>query len=506
VNAAHERRLLRGLPCNYIGGRSLLLGAPGAATDGEDIVSRDPARPRTEVWSARAPRAHVESAVEAARRSLARWRGAGSAGRAFVLEAWRDAVAERTDDLARLITLETGKTLSESRLEAKSVAEKVTITLDPMVASRIAGWEFAVSPSRRGVCEFAPLGVVAVVGPFNFPAHLPNGHIVPALLAGNSIVFKPSEKAPAVGQWMGELAEAAGVPAGVFNVVHGGAATAAALVSHPGIDGILFTGSWPVGRRILEANLDRPGRMIALEMGGSNPAIVLDDCHMTQSVVECVRGAFATAGQRCTCTRRIIVQRGVAAEFIALLCRGAANLVIGPGDSQDAVFMGPLITESARAAALDFQSRLVGIGGELLLEAKPLDGEGWFLSPGVVQVDRFDGSMDEEVFGPIVQVAVVDSIDDAVEQANATEFGLVASVFTASRERFHAIAPRIRAGCVNWNVPTAGASSRLPFGGLGRSGNLRPAGALAIDACAAPVAHLLESSGEVTLPEGMRPF
>ena len=506
MNAAHERGLLRGTPANFIRGRSVLLSAPGAAVDGDDITSLDPARPSTAVWSARAPRVHVDAAVEAARNSLARWRAVGSAGRAFALEAWREAALARADQLAQLITLETGKTLSESRAEAKAVAEKVTITLDTQVASRVAGWECELSPTRRGVCEFAPYGVVAVLGPFNFPAHLPNGHIVPALLAGNTIVFKPSERAPAVGQFLAELAEDAGIPAGVFNVVHGGAAIASALVSHDGLDGILFTGSWGVGRSILAANLDRPGRMIALEMGGSNPSIVLDDCHMTQAVVECLRSAFATAGQRCTCTRRIIVHQGIAGEFISLFCRGAGALSIGPGNSADPVFMGPLISESARQRVLDFQARSVDRAGQLLLEARAIDREGWFLSPGVIQVGSFDRHTDEEVFGPVVQIAVVDSVEAAIEQANATAYGLAASVYTASRERWYAIAPRLRAGCVNWNVATVGASSRLPFGGLGRSGNLRPAGALSIDSCAAPIAHLLESSGEVAFPEGMRPF
>ncbi len=458
------------------------------------------------VWAARTSTSHVEPAIAAARKSIQAWRSAGRAGRTLALESWRAAAVKHQDRLAKLITLETGKTLSESRLEAKAVAEKVTITLDPQVASRVAGFDFEVSPTRRGICEFVPHGVMVVIGPFNFPAHLPNGHIVPALLTGNTVVFKPSERAPAVGQFIGELAEEAGLPAGVFNVVQGGGAVAAMLASHREIDGVLFTGSWAVGRRILEANLDSPGRMLALEMGGSNASIVLDDCHMKQAVIECARSSFATAGQRCSCTRRIIVQRGVAREFIASICKAAASLTIGDGDSAEPVFMGPLISEAACNAALSFQSRRIAKGARVHLEAKRLDREGWFLTPGVLEVDRFTAQSDEEVFAPIVQVSIVDSLDDAIEQANATEFGLAAAVYTASRERWQEVAPRLKAGCINWNVSTAGASSKLPFGGLGKSGNLRPAGAFSLDYCAAPVAHLEESSSAVALPEGMRPL
>ena len=506
MSAGVERGLLSSAPGNFIAGRRLPLAAPASVGHTEDVVSQDPAHPTTVVWAARTSSSHVDLAVAAARAALANWRGAGTAGRTIALESWRAAALKHQDRLAKLITLETGKTLSESRLEAKAVAEKVTITLDPQVASRVAGFDFEVSPTRRGICEFVPHGVMAVIGPFNFPAHLPNGHIVPALLTGNTIIFKPSERAPAVGQFMGELAEEAGLPAGVFNVVQGGGAVAAVLASHNGVDGVLFTGSWPVGRRILEANLDSPGRMLALEMGGSNASIVLDDCYMMQAVVECTRSAFATAGQRCSCTRRIIVQRSIAAEFIAMLCKAAASLAIGDGDSPDPVFMGPLISEAARKAALSFQARRIAKGARVHLEAKQLDREGWFLTPGVLEVDRFTAQSDEEIFAPIVQVSVVDSIDDAIEQANATEFGLAAAVYTASRERWQAIVPRLKAGCINWNVSTAGASSKLPFGGLGKSGNLRPAGAFSLDYCAAPVAHLEESSSAVALPEGMRPL
>ena len=346
-------------------------------------------------------------------------------------------------------------------------------------------------------------GVMAVIGPFNFPAHLPNGHFVPALLLGNTVVLKPSEKTPGVGQALAELMHETGLPRGVFNVVQGGPATASRLVGHDGIDGILFTGSWPVGRRILEANLDRPGRIVALEMGGSNPAVVMPSADLKQAVVECVRAGFATSGQRCTCTRRVIVHRAVADRFVPLLCKAASTLLVGPGRASEPVFMGPVVSAAAADAVLRAQERLVASGARILLESSRLDRPGHFVTPGIAQVERFEPERDEEVFGPLVQLAVVDELDEAIEQANASRYGLAASVFTADDAEWDAFFDRVRAGCINRNTGTAGASSKLPFGGLGHSGNHRPAAAFSVDYCAFPVASMVETSRDVSVPAGM---
>lgn len=503
MSEAVRRALLNHDPSDFIAGRFRPLCAD-AQGNGELVASHDPAQPDLEVWRGAAQLEHVESAVDAARAAAPFWRAAGEANRRATVSALRDAFTRHEDRIARLITLENGKTLSESRLEAKALSEKIAIALEPQSGERVRGFDFEVTPTRRGVCTFRPHGVMAVLGPFNFPAHLPNGHIVPALLAGNTIVFKPSERTPAVGQLLAECADIAGVPPGVFNVIAGGPRIAAHLCNHPNIDGILFTGSWPTGRRILEANLDRPGRIIALEMGGSNAAIVCGDAHIKQAVIECVRSAFATAGQRCTCTRRIIVDASIASDFITLFAKTASTLVIGQGDSRDPVFMGPLISSGAREAALRFQTRRAAVGGRVILEATPLDRAGWFLTPGIVLVDRFELGSDEECFAPIVQIAVARDDDDAITQANASHFGLAAAVFTADESRWKRISPELRAGCINWNVGTAGASSRLPFGGLGRSGNNRPAASFSLDYCAAPVAHLEEQTDAATVPQGMR--
>lgn len=484
-------------PANLIDGRWHPLDAVHA-----DVTSVNPARPDDVVWSARAQPGAIDAAVEAARRALPAWRMAGAEARAGALKRFAAVATARAEDIARAITREMGKTLAESRLEAKLLADKVSITLGETCQARVRPWEFAVAPTRAGRCSFRSHGVMAVLGPFNFPAHLPNGHWVPALLMGNTIVFKPSERTPLVGQLMAECMQAADLPPGVFNVVQGGPAVAKALVAHDGLDGILFTGSWPVGRSIMQANLDRPGRLLALEMGGSNAAIVLDDAHRRQAVLECVRASFATTGQRCTCTRRIVVQESAAPWFVPAFCRMASTLLVGDGDGAAPAFMGPLATEAARHAALEFQAAAVSRGATILLRAAALDRPGWFITPGVLKWPRLSLEQDGEVFAPIVQLAVAATDEDALEQANASRFGLAASVFTASRARWEALCPRLEAGCVNWNVGTAGASSALPFGGLGLSGNHRPAAAFSVDSCAAPIAHLEESSDAAAVPDG----
>ena len=483
-------------PSNYVGGRFLSI-------EGDSIVSTNPAEPQHVIWQGQPVLEHADDAVRAARQALPQWSGASFDERVEALRRWQKVVRDRADRLAALITDEMGKTSGESVAEAQAVAAKIDVTLDDVSLRRVREYEVAVTESRAGHCRFKPHGVMAVIGPFNFPAHLPNGHFVPALLLGNTIVFKPSEKTPAVGQLLAELMHEAELPPGVFNVVQGGADVASRLVEGDGIDGILFTGSWSVGRKILDANLDRPGRIVALEMGGNNPAVVMDDCHLKQAVIECARASFATTGQRCTCTRRIIVQRPIAERFIPAFCKAASTLLIGPGASAEPVFMGPLISEAAVQGVLAFQQELTRAGGRVLVEATAMDQTGHFITPGVVEVDRVSLDRDCEVFGPFVQIAIVDDLSHAIEQANATRYGLAASIFTTDDQAYEEFFHGVKAGCINRNTGTAGASSKLPFGGLGHSGNHRPAAAFAVDYCASPIANMVETSADVAVPSGI---
>jgi succinylglutamic semialdehyde dehydrogenase len=525
MSAARHPSLARG-PADLIDGDWVDLAAPskGAAA----VETRNPAKPDEVVWRGNPRPAHVSAAVEAARDALPEWSRWGRDNRFGVLKKFAELCKLNAARMAELICDETGKAMWEAKGEASALASKVDITLDASPVGglrRVEGYELEVAPQRIGRCWFRPHGVMAVVGPFNFPAHLPNGHIIPALAMGNTVVFKPSDKAPAVGQLLVELLADAlakgGAPdkgRGVINLVQGGADVASSLVTHKGIDGVLFTGSWPVGRRILESNLDRPGRLIALEMGGNNAAVVMDDADLRQAVIEVVRCAFNTTGQRCTCTRRVIVHEVVADRFLRAACECASRLVVGNPRSKEPVFMGPIISSAARDAVLSFQSKARKAGAQVVQEAAPLKvtrvgTDGWYLSPGVMLVDRFsdepakskgfDAGCDEEVFGPLLRMTTVSSFEEAMEQCNATRFGLAASIFTTSQPVAEAFLFEARAGCVNVNAGTAGASSKLPFGGLGLSGNHRPAASFSLDYCTYPVAGMLERGSAAALADGM---
>lgn len=504
-----------------------LVGSEERGIPGEALRSHDPARPDETVWSGSPDAGAVDAAVSAAAEAAPAWRKMGLEKRAEVLRAFREVARERAEEVGELICRETGKALWDSMGEARLLAAKVDVTLDDSKNSglaRVTGFETPVTETRQGRCVFRPHGVMAVVGPFNFPAHLPNGHIVPALLTGNTVVLKPSDKAPAVGQLLGSLYRealaAAGAPMGVVNVVQGGGDVASALVTHEDIEGVLFTGSWPVGRKILEANLDRPSRIVALEMGGNNAAVVAADADIRQAAVECVRAAFVSAGQRCTCTRRIIVEEPVARAFVALAQKIASNLIVGDprgiggGSRNQSVFMGPVIREESRRALLETQAALVRAGARPLVEMTAMEhpSGGHYVTPGMLEVDRFtaggdpasDAGCDEEFFGPLVRVSTARDLGDAIEQANATRFGLASAIFTKSDQAAERFLDEARAGCVNVNTGTAGASSKLPFGGLGISGNHRPAGAFSLDYTAYPVASLIERGDKADLPPGMR--
>ncbi|MEZ6243429.1 MAG: aldehyde dehydrogenase family protein [Phycisphaerales bacterium] len=498
-----------------------LIGSAWRELSSGGIISTSPAEPGRVIWEG-APRApHVDDAIAAAREALPAWSRWPIDKREAVLRCYQSIVKDRLEQIAGLIADETGKVLWESRQEAGLLASKVDITLEQGEFSgrhRVTPYDVPLNDTKGGKCWYRPHGVMSVVGPFNFPAHLPNGHIVPALLTGNTIVFKPSDKAPAVGQMLASLfqeaLDAEGAPPGVFNLVHGRGDIAGKLVAHHDVDGVLFTGSWPVGRKILEANLDQPGKIIALEMGGNNAAVVMPDADLHQAAIEIVRCAFNTAGQRCTCTRRAVIHESVADRLIPAIIKAASTLIVGHPRAEHPVFMGPIISEDARTAVFDAERRMAKTGGDVLLETTSIpdpigaNPSGWYLTPSILRVPRFDidtddAGCDREVFGPLLRIATVSSLDEAIEQANATRYGLAASIFTKDQAAIERFMGEARAGCVNVNCGTAGASSKLPFGGLGWSGNHRPAGAFSLDYTAIPIAGMVETGDAAALAPGM---
>lgn len=465
------------------------------------IRSVSPADPSDEVGSFAVwgPDA-LDEAVARARRAFPAWRDAGFEARAAVLGRFAALASERAEELAHLIAREVGKALWDARAEARLLAPKVEATLGP-------GMEL-VRPIEGGPgarAEYHPRGVLAVLGPFNFPAHLPNGHIVPALATGNCVVFKPSDLAPAVGEWLWRAYRDAGLPPGVFELVQGRAETGRTLALHAGVNGVLFTGSHAVGRALQEATLDQPGKLLALELGGKNGMIVWEDADLPLALAEAALSIAASTGQRCTSLSRIFVARARIEEFQERLAKLLGGLAIGP-PLEPGVFMGPLVSRAAFERVMRWRAQAAAAGGTRVFRGET-NRLAPFVAPGLVRFETLDQShpyQREEIFGPEAALYPVDELDQAIAAVNDSDYGLAASVMSRDRAVYEHCVGRIEVGVLNWNRGTVGASGRLPFGGGKKSGNDRPAALTATLYCTAPQSHLEHTGGldPKTLPPG----
>jgi len=449
---------------------------------GATLVSTDPATGAA-VWEgACADAGDVAAAVAAARRAFQPWADLPLEDRVAALRRYRSALEARADAMAQDFSRETGKPLWETRAEIASMMAKVEVSITAQ-AER-AGERAAATAFGQAVLRHRPHGVMAVLGPFNFPGHLPNGHIVPALLAGDTVVFKPSEETPLAAQWMVQAFEAAGFPPGVVNLVQGGRETGAALLDQP-IDGLLFTGSAEAGALFRRKFVDRPEVILALELGGDNPLIVWGEVDAQAAAAVIVQSAFITTGQRCSCARRLILPQGAFGDrIVEATVALARRLRIGAWDGPDEPFMGPLISARAAAAALARVEALIACGGR---EVSPFKVEGAFVTPAIIETTGIE-TPDQEIFAPVLQVGRAADFDAAIALANATRFGLSAGLIADDDALWRRFVQRSRAGVVNWNRPTTGAASNMPFGGLGASGNHRPSAYYAADYCAYPMA------------------
>jgi succinylglutamic semialdehyde dehydrogenase len=466
-----------------------------AATDthliagaGEPFWSTDPATGQT-VWTGQAATAQqLEVAIRAARSAQQAWFARPHVQRVALLARYSAQLSQNKQKLARIISEETGKPDWEASAEVDAMIGKIPISIEAFHQRRNPTQ--TESAGVTSATRYKPMGVLAVFGPYNMPGHLPNGHIVPALLAGNAVIFKPSELTPMVGQTMAELFAAAGFPPGVITIAQGGKETGAALARHRDIDGVLFTGSVAGGLAISKLLLDQPGKILALEMGGNNPLVVWDATNLPAAAYLIVQSAFITAGQRCSCARRLIVPQGAAGgALLDKLIATIIALIIGPHDSEPQPFMGPVISDSAADRLLAAQRDLANRGGKMLVEMKPIEGQRRaMLSPGLIDVTNVPNRPDVEWFGPLLQVIRVADFDAALAEANHTAFGLAAGLLSDDAALWDRFYRTVRAGVVYWNRQTTGGSSALPFGGTGLSGNHRPSGSWAADYCSYPIA------------------
>ncbi|WP_075793571.1 succinylglutamate-semialdehyde dehydrogenase [Massilia putida] len=472
------------------------------AGEGAALAVVDPSSGNT-IWTGRhATAAEVAAATDAARRAFEGWAERGLDERIAVCVRFRDLLKEHGESLAVTIAREVGKPLWEARTEVATMAAKVDISVQAYHAR--TGTGRSTVADGQAVLRHRPHGVFGVFGPYNFPGHLANGHIVPALIAGNTIVFKPSEYAPQTAVLTVALWAQAGLPAGVLNLVNGARDTGAALAADDRLDGVLFTGSYQTGALLHRQLAGKPEKMLALEMGGNNALVAWGVANVDAAVHHTIFSAFVSAGQRCTCSRRLIVEDGARGQaFIERLVELARLIRVGPWDSDPAPFMGPVVSARAAQSLLAAQDALVARGGRTLLEMRSLVPGTGLLTPGIVDVTGALDIPDEEWFGPLLQVRRVRSFEDALRAANATAYGLAAGLLSEDEGLWRRFQAKARAGIVNWNRPTTGAASSAPFGGIGKSGNHRPSAYYAADYVAYPVASI--ESGQLELPQQPSP-
>lgn len=439
----------------------------------------------------------ASNAVTAARVALPAWSSLSLDQRIKYIQAFVEQVENSLELFTKTISFDTGKPLWEARMEVRAMIKKAEVS--------IAAYHQRTGEVTRKtqLLQHRPLGVMVVLGPFNLPGHLPNGQMIPALLAGNTVVFKPSEHTPCIAELIMSCWHATGIPAGVVNMVHGGKATGEALLRDK-VDGVLFTGSYQTGRAIHQFFAGKPEVLLALEMGGNNPLIVGKLKNLTAAAYSTVHSAFITAGQRCTCARKLLIpNNGNGDKFLRVLLNMTKQLGVSRYMDVPQPFMGPVISPTAAKNLLEEQRRLKIQGADILNELKQLHPNTGMVAPGIVDVTGIKDLRDQETFGPLLKVIRYDDFSQAIELANDTEYGLAAGLLSESKDHFQEFYASIKAGIVNWNQPLTGASSDMPFGGIGRSGNHRPGAFYTADACAYPVVSKIQE--KIVMPKKTTP-
>lgn len=456
---------------------------------GGSMISTDPGT-HASIWSGHfSSHEDIQLAFTTARQAFFEWSQKPLEARKEALNCFKVKLQEKKETLALAISKEVGKPLWESNTEVQAMLAKIDISIqafDERCPTRSTPQNHTLSFIRH-----KPHGVVAVFGPYNFPGHLPNGHIIPALLAGNVVLFKPSELTPHVAEETVKLWQQSGLPAGVLTLLQGDGKVGEAVANHQDLNGLFFTGSWKTGSLLQAQALKQPGKILALEMGGNNPLIVDEVEDLEAAAYLTLISAYLTTGQRCTCARRLIVPQGTQGDlFIQRLMGMIDHITLGRYSDHPEPFMGPIISTAAAHHLMEVQQELIHQGALPLKPMQRKEGESAFLTPGLLDVTPIVHRADEEYFGPLLQLIRVHTFEEALQEANRTAFGLSASLLCDNAEKYRRFYTTVKAGVLNWNTPTTGASSQAPFGGIGQSGNFRPSAYYAADYCSYPVASL----------------
>ena len=444
------------------------------------------------IWDGNyASNSQVLNAINSAHAAFPDWNKRGLDSRLKIIQRFYTLLEINKEKIKDLIKLETGKELGDSLSEVGASIAKYKNSLNAF--HERTGKSSSPLGKNTQITNHRPHGVLSVIGPFNFPFHLPNGHITPALIAGNVIIFKPSEHTPLVGELMVQLWNEAGIPNGVINLLHGSKDVVRSLAKHPKTNGLLFTGSHIAGMSLSKLMANYPNKILALELGGNNPLVVWNTKKLIKASELIFESAFISTGQRCTCARRLILSNSKSSKKIVELLKKKSKLLSYKEASKD-YFYGPLISKTAVQNFIDFQDSLIKIGGKVILRGRHVKSKGNYVTPSIIDMTGVKKIIDKEMFGPMIQIKFVDTFEEATYEANNTSFGLSAGLISDKKELFNHFINEVSAGIINFNTTTTGASGSAPFGGSGMSGNLRPAGFYAADYCAWPVASVVNDN------------
>ena len=446
----------------YIGGERVAAAASAESlnpSDTREVVARVP----------KGGQAEVDAAVEAARKAFPAWSEISPEVRSDLLDRTGELILQRREALGRLLSREEGKTLAEAIGEVTRAGRIFKYFAGEALRRHGQNLE-SVRPGVEIQTYRQAVGVYGLITPWNFPIAIPAWKTAPALAFGNTVVLKPASPTPATAAALAEIIWEAGAPAGVFNMIFGGGKMGGALVAHPGVDGVSFTGSQSVGAGVAETAVKRQAR-VQLEMGGKNPLVILDDADLERAVMVALDGSFFATGQRCTASSRLIVQDGIHDRFVQAL--GEKVRALRVGDALDPqTQMGPAVSDAQQETSYRYidiarqEGGRVVVGGERL----ELDKPGWYVQPTLIADTHKHMRINcEEVFGPVASTVRVNDYEEALAVANDGEFGLSAGIVTTSLKHARDFQRRAKAGMVMVNLPTAGVDYHVPFGGIKKS-------------------------------------